>query len=404
MRVFIFLLSILSQIYNMAVLPVMKFTIQKESFEKAMSQIDAIVPGRDTQTLLSNVLLTVTDDQKLRVTASDMESTVRITLDVENAVAGELIIKAKKLSDIAKQIKADTILFEAEQNEESAQDSEQLYRIKLEGQGSRAARFKMTGSDRSHFPEINEVQESKLSPIPADILADMITRTFYSISHEDNRYIYNGICFQIEGKNLALIGTDGRRLAAISRELPEPVSFGDSEGDIVVHAKAVRELQKIMEMDKMVYIAVEQRDIFFKVGNAELSSRLLEGKFPDYKKVIPPESPIQIEMERNLMLDSIRQVMVMTEQPSFQVKMSMGPEGSFLKANTPELGEAELTLPIGAISDEIEIGFNANYFMDILKSLQCEKIKIKMTDPAKPIVFEDIEDENFVALVMPMKI
>ena len=382
----------------------MKFSVNKIALEKAMNQIDAIVPGRDTQTLLSNVLLSVTENKKLRITASDMESTVRITLDADDTIPGELIIKAKKLYEIAKQINADTVVFEAEVNDESSSDDEKSYRVKVDGIGGRAAKFKMTGSDRSHFPEINEISDDKLFQIPADLLVEMITRTFYSISHEDNRYIYNGICFHVEGNKLTLIGTDGRRLAAVTRELPNAIKIGGAEGDIVVHAKAIRELQKIMMLDEFVYIGIEQRDIFFKVGNAELSSRLLEGKFPDYKKVIPTEFLISMEIERGVLLDSIKQVMVMTEQPSFQVRMSMGKEGTFVSANTPDMGEAELALPVKATTDSLEIGFNANYFQDILKSIQCNKIKLQFNDPAKPIVFEDLDDDKFVALVMPMKI
>ncbi|MDH4263466.1 MAG: DNA polymerase III subunit beta [Spirochaetia bacterium] len=382
----------------------MKFSVNKIELEKAMNQIDAIVPGRDTQTLLSNVLLSVSQSKKLRITASDMESTVRITLDAEETVSGELIIKAKKLYEIAKQINADTVLFDAEINEDSSKDEEKSYRVKVDGVGGRAARFKMTGSDRSHFPEINEISNEKMFQIPSELLGEMIARTFHSISHEDNRYIYNGICFHIEGNKLTLIGTDGRRLSAITRELPSVINLGGAEGDIVVHAKAIRELQKIMELDEFVYIGVEQRDIFFKVGNAELSSRLLEGKFPDYKKVIPVEFLISMEIERSVLLDSIKQVMVMTEQPSFQVKMSMGKEGTFLTANTPEMGEAELELPVKSTTDNLEIGFNANYFQDILRSIQCNKIKLQFNDPTKPIVFADLDDDKFVALVMPMKI
>lgn len=369
-----------------------------------MNQIDAIVPGRDTQTLLSNVLLSVTENKKLRITASDMESTVRITLDAEDTAPGELIIKAKKLYEIAKQINADTVLFEAELNDESSNTDEKSYRVKVGGIGGRAARFKMTGSDRSHFPEINEIANEKMFQISGDLLAEMITRTFYSISHEDNRYIYNGICFHVDGSKLTLIGTDGRRLAAITRDMPSAIQLGGGEGDIVVHAKAIRELQKIMELDEFVYIGVEQRDIFFKVGNAELSSRLLEGKFPDYTKVIPKDFLISVEIERNILLDSIKQVMVMTEQPSFQVRMTMGKEGTFLMANTPDMGEAELELPVKSTNDTLEIGFNANYFQDILRSIPCNKIKLQFNDAAKPIVFEDLDDDKFVALVMPMKI
>jgi len=382
----------------------MKFTITKNSLEKAMAQIDAIVPGRDTQTLLSNVLLTV-QDNVLRITASDMESTVRISLDTEDSENGELICKAKKLSEIARQIQSESVVFQADIDEEAKEsDDGTVYRIKLEGTGKLAAKFKMAGSDRSHFPEMNDIASELLSTISADVLGEMISKTVYSISQEDNRYIYNGLYFNSNEATFTIVGTDGRRLAAISRDLSEPIAMDEEVGDIVVHAKAVRELMKIIGESNDVLIGVDQRDIFFRVGNAELSSRLLEGKFPDYKKVIPPESDIKIDVSRDDLINSLKQVMVMTEQPSYQVKLTITSSALLFSANTPEVGEAEISIPVTVTTEEIQIGFNANYLMDILKSINGEKVLLKITDPAKPIVVEDLNDSKFVALVMPMKI
>jgi len=386
----------------------MQFSIKKALLEKAMAQIDAIVPGRDTQTLLSNVLLSVDSNQQLRITASDMESTVRLTLPVEESSPGELIIKAKKLSDIARQISSEMIIFSAEEDnsEDETEQGETLYRVKVEGQGERSARFRMSAMERSHFPVMNEIAPDKLSAMPSSMLSEMINRTFYSISQEDNRYIYNGLCFHAHDKNLTLVGTDGRRLAAVTRELHEPMSFNERDIDIVVHAKAIRELLKVIGDGEEVLIGVEQRDIFFRVGYAELSSRLLEGKFPDYKRVIPSEDDVEIkfDIDRGEVHDAIRQVMVMTEQPSYQVRMNIDSEGVSLTANTPDVGEAEIRIPVKGIKGDLEIGFNANYFLDILKSLDCNTIELKLKDPARPIVFADINDPDFVALVMPMKI
>ena len=383
----------------------MKFILPKSTLEKAMAQIDAIVPGRDTQTLLSNVLIGI-EKEKVRITASDMESTVRISIDAEDTETGELIVRAKKLSEIARQINSEKVVFSSEVDEEAeGADEGAVYRVRLEGSGKMAAKFRMAGSDRSHFPEMTEIGADKLSKIPSDILSEMIAKTVYSISQEDNRYIYNGLYFQADGNKLTIVGTDGRRLAAVSRTVPEPISIGSAEaGDIVVHAKAIRELVKIMESGEDVSIGVEQRDVFFQVDQAELSSRLLEGKFPDYKKVIPGTSEIDFEINREDLSDAIRQIMVMTEQPSYQVRLSLSSAGVELSANTPDVGAAEITLPVQGLDQELVIGFNANYLMDILKNLDCEMVRLKFIDPAKPIVVEDTGDDQFVSLVMPMKI
>ncbi len=385
----------------------MKFSVEKAALEKAMMQLDAIVPGRDTQTLLSNVLISI-DENRLKITGSDMESTVRISMDATDTQPGELIVKAKKMSEIARQLNSNEIYFEAlkpEDEEPNPEEPGARYIVRMEGKDARAAKFRMTGSDRSHFPEINEISSERLAKIPADILDEMLAKTFYSISQEDNRYIYNGIFFKADGKKLTLVGTDGRRLAAVTRTMPEPLELGSADnGDVVVHAKAIRELQKIIEGDQTIEVGVEQRDIFFRISQAELSSRLLEGKFPDYKKVIPESAEFSFEIKRDLFMDAIRQVMVMTEQPSYQIRMSISGEGVNMTANTPDVGEAEISLPVQVAGADMEIGFNANYFMDILKNIQTDVVRLKLIDPSKPIVFEDPEDADFVALVMPMKI
>ena len=370
-----------------------------------MAKIDAIVPGRDMQTLLSNVLLSIESD-KLNITASDMESTVRISVPTSSGESGELIVRAKKMSEIAKKLISEDIKFFAtEIDSETSGEAGDAYQVKLEGSGSQAAKFKMTGSDRSHFPNITQIPEKNLSSMPASLISEMLQKTLYSISQEDNRYIYNGLCFTVDGDEFSIIGTDGRRLAAVTRKLPAPATLGSGDsGDIVVHAKAIRELQRIIEGDDELKIGVEQRDIFFQIGNAELSSRLLEGKFPEYRKIIPTESLIQIEVDRELLLNAFTQVMVMTEAPSFQIRLVLEANILQIKANTPELGEAEISVPVDYSGELLQIGFNASYFVDILRNLGCPRVQLDFIDASKPVVIHDLDDTGFVGLIMPMKI
>lgn len=383
----------------------MKFTCQKVELEHAMARIDAIVPGRDMQTLLSNVLLSI-ESNKVNITASDMESTVRIQVQATDTDGGELIVKARKLTEVAKQLISEDIKFTAESGteENKSENGTDSFIVKLIGTGQQAAKFKMTGSDRSHFPNLAQIPDTNLSAIPSGLISEMINKTFYSISQEDNRYIYNGLCFAPEGNQLTVIGTDGRRLAAVTRELPSPISLGDGGSDIVVHAKAVRELLRIIDVSEEVKLGVEQRDIFFRVGNAELSSRLLEGKFPEYGKVIPKTSDIKIEVDREMILNAFRQVMVMTEPPSFQIRLVLEKSNLLIKANTPEVGEAEISVPVDYNDDLLEIGFNATYFTDILKNLSCTRMRLEFSDSTKPVVLYDLDDPDFIALIMPMKI
>ena len=237
------------------------------------------------------------------------------------------------------------------------------------------------------------------------MLAEMIRKTIYAISQEDNRYIYNGLCFLARENKLTLVGTDGRRLAAITRTLPGPLNFSNDESaDVVVHAKAIRELQRIIDSSPDISLGTRQRDIFFEVGDATLSSRLLEGKFPDFNKVVPSETGLEFELDRSVLLDAISQVKVMTEQPSFQVKMSVEAGNLILEANTPAVGTADIQIPIGLQSDPLTIAFNANYLIEILRNLDCHTVKVGLNDANKPILIRDIDDPDFLALVMPMRL
>ena len=383
-----------------------QFTVQKTILEKAMSKLDVIIPTRDTQTLLSNVLITVLKET-IEITASDMESAAKITIPVTNTKAGELIVKARKLSQISKQSSAEELTFVATLTEnEEDDDVANRYSVSVSGNESHSARFKISGSHRSQFPQLNIISEDKLSKIPSALLNEMIKKTVYAISQEDNRYIYNGLCFHANGNELTLVGTDGRRLSAITRTLDTPIQLAVSEGDlsnIVLHAKAIRELECILDSDEEVLLGVEQRDIFFKVGQSELSSRLLEGKFPDYKKVIPPNPDIKLEISKKALLDGIKEVMVMTEPPSFQIRMLIKSGEMLIKANTPDVGEADVKLAVNYKGESIEVCYNASYCMDILKSIKSETIRIEIKDENKPILIYDLEDDHFIALIMPMR-
>ncbi|MCB1146296.1 MAG: DNA polymerase III subunit beta [Leptospiraceae bacterium] len=380
----------------------MKFKARKDALEKALSRIEMIVPSKDMQALLSNILLTI-EKEHVSVTASDMESTVRVQVPAEQTEPGELIMRARKVSEIARSIKSDEFIFSAEKME-SVEGGETHFEVKVEGSGRSAARFKMAASDRSSYPTLNLIPEDNLASLPTGILAEMLRKTIYAISQEDNRYIYNGICFQSNGNKIVLVGTDGRRLSAITRELPSPVSLNEEGHDIVVHAKAIRELQKLLDFSEEAFVGVQQRDIFFRIGDAELSSRLLEGKFPDYKKVIPVSEPIRIAVGREVLLDSLNQVKVMSEPPSHQVRLRIHEGSMTLRAHTPELGEAESSFPIEYDGEELEIAFNALYMLDILRSLDSTTITLGLNDAQKPVVIRDNEDPDFIALVMPMKL
>jgi len=380
----------------------MKFQASKDVIDKAVRRIDAIIPNRDMGTLLSNLLVAIEPGQ-VSLMASDMETTARINVPVEKAVAGEFIVPAKQFQEYVASLVSKDLIVEVEQDEPT-DDAPAAFRVKLHGTSDASARYVMPGNSSKSFPVLNRMSDNKLFSISSAILEEMIRKTQYAISQEDNRYIYNGICFQGAGDLLTLIGTDGRRLSAITRRLAAPVSF-PSGSDVVVHAKAIREIQKLIDVADEVSLGVEQRDLFVRVGDAQLSSRLLEGKFPDYKRVLPQEITVQIEISRDRLLEALQQIRPVTEPPSHQCRMVLEAKKLHISGQSTGQGSrADVALDVDYDGEKIEIGFNILYLIDIIKALTCPRLRLGMNDANKPLVVQDIDDPDFIALVMPMKI
>ena len=389
------------------------FEVDRIRLEEALTRLDIIIPNRDAQTLLSNVLLTV-EENLLKITASDMESTARISIPASNTQAGELIVRAKKLNQIAKEMKSEALIFKAVEKEppsgyidENAEETvEKYYLVSINGSEEGSTKYTMSGDYRSHFPGLTFIDQDKMTKIPSGLVYEMIHKTFYSVSQEDSRYVYNGLCLQAKDNELTIIGTDGRRLAAVKRNLDTPIQFDLDEEDpkdIVVYSKAIRELLQVLHTSDEMQIGLEQNNIFFKIGDAEISSRLLDGKFPNHEKVIPQETKIKIEINTQKILDGLKEVMVMAEQPTYQVNFQLKKGSLVMEANTIDQGSSQKVIPIDYSGEDFNICFNGSYLADILKNINTLDIRIEIEDDNKPMIIYDLKDENFLSLVMPMR-
>ncbi|MBV6492016.1 MAG: Beta sliding clamp [Turneriella sp.] len=380
----------------------MKFQTNRESIDKAVRHIDAIIPNRDMGTMLSNLLIAIEPNQ-VAITASDMETTARITVAASNTVSGQFIIPAKQFLEYVSSLLSDDLIVEVEK-EEDAEEGLSAFRVNLKGTKDTSARYVMPGNSPKSFPTLNHVPNDKLFSISSAILEEMIRKTQYAISQEDNRYIYNGLCFQGDGTQLTIVGTDGRRLAAITRKLGAPLIL-PTEGDTVVHAKAIREIQKLIDVSDEVLLGVEQRDLFVRVGDAQLSSRLLEGKFPDYKRVLPKEVGIVLKMQRNKLIDALQQIRPVTEPPSHQCRMILESGRMHITGQSSGSGSrGDVALDVDYTGETLEFGFNITFLIDILKALTSATVLLGLNDANKPLVVHDGDDPDFIALVMPMKI
>ncbi len=379
----------------------MYIEVPLEDLRIALREVESIVPKRDTETLFSNLLIQL-NERKLYITASDMESMVQTFFPIESEERGAFLVRAAKFIDIVKNLRGERVEIEL-QEEES--EEEKRYIIHIRAKGKRAFHAQIAGQDASFFPPFPEIPEEKLYMIPSGVLQEMIEKTIYALSPDDNRYIYNGLFFDVEGSFLTLVGTDARRLSLVKRELSSPMELGKEDFHPIVHSKALKELLRLLKEDTECYLGLQDKTMYFAVGNSKLSTRLIEGRFPDYKQVIPTEFRATFRIEREELLHSLREVMPLSEQPSFQVKLAFPKEDTIqLETQNPEMStNAEVFLPAEIEGEPFPISFNANYLMDVLKNLTSSQVEISLVGEEKPIVVRDIEDKDFLALIMPIR-
>ena len=259
--------------------------------------------------------------------------------------------------------------------------------------------FKVKGLAKDEFPQLPEFADSESFSLPQDRLRRMVKHTAYAISREDSRYVLMGLYFIIETGSLKLISTDGKRLSKIEGKIG-----GQSQArhDFIVPLKAVEELGRMLgtEGDMNMYLAKNQ--VAFQIDETLLVSRLIDGKFPDYARVIPEESQEHLELDRQEFASLVRQAALMTSEQSSSVKLSFQSDKLEIKSATPEVGLADVSMPIKYSGTEVEIAFNPDYLKDVLTHMEDDEAVIEFTDALSPGVIRAQED--FLHVIMPMRI
>ena len=372
----------------------MDFKIEKDQFTEGLSKAESIISPREIRSALSNVLIEAKDN-RLVLTASDFEITISTVLSAEVVKSGEIAIPARKLSEIADKLKAETISLNVNENNNVNIGSAST---------EQGTHYSLMGSPKEDYPVIPDIPDKKYKEVTRDTMIEMFDHVAYAMAKEDARYVFNGLYIIPQGRTGTFVATDGRRLSLIQKEFPEDFPL---EEPIILPHKTVREVQKLSSEEDSISLAYNKTDkrIYFKVGNTTISSKLIDGTFPDYKQVIPETVEHEILINKENLESSIEQVAVMAVKPTLQIRFIFDKNRLFLYSSTPDVGEAENNLPIEYEGEEkIETAFNSTYVMDILKSLKTENIIFGISSSSSPASIQKPGDKDFTAIVMPMKI
>jgi DNA polymerase-3 subunit beta len=372
----------------------MKLTIERAELLRSLNHVQSVVERRNTIPILSNVQMEASGG-KLRLTATDMDLAVVESVAATVELDGTTTAPAHTLYDIVRKLPEG-----AQVELDASGDAEQLLLR------SGRSRFTLQTLPTGDFPQMSSGELPHRFKLPASELRSLIDRTRFAISTEETRYYLNGIYLHMAKKDdlemLRAVATDGHRLARV--ELPLPQGAAGIPG-VIVPRKTINELRKLIEeTGEDVEIALSDAKIRFAFNDVELISKLIDGTFPDYDRVIPTGNDKALEVDCSDFAAAVDRVATISTEKSRAVKLRVENGIVTLTASSPESGTASEELEVSYRQEPIEIGFNARYLLDIAQQIEGETAQFSMADAASPTVIRDTDDPSALYVLMPMRV
>ena len=374
----------------------MKLSIEKAALQKALNRIQAIVEKRNSMPILANVLLEAKKSNPtstLQFSATDLEVGIRSLQPVEVEEEGSLTVGAKKFFEIVRELPDQPIQLESAANS--------YLEIRCE-----RAHFTLAGTAAEEYPTLPEFSPESTATLPAEVLSAMIEMTMYAASVDETRYNLNGVYFEVqeEPAKLRMVATDGHRLAMVER--PAPEDLAGLKSGVIIPRKGLSELKRLLDEEETseVELAFEGNNGLARAGDVTLMMRLIEGEFPNYQQVIPSEPGIQLILDSERLAKSLRRVVLFSSERSRAVKLEINQGEAVVTSNNPDLGEARDEIDIDYDGEKVSIGFNARYVLDALASLHAKEIRMGLQGDLSPALIVPTNDEDSLAVVMPMRI
>jgi DNA polymerase-3 subunit beta len=367
----------------------MKATIERATLLKSLGHVQSVVERRNTIPILSNVLIEARDDGSIRLMATDLDLQVDESVPANVTQAGATTVSAHTLFDIVRKLP------EGSQVEIAAAEG------KMQIVAGRS-RFSLSTLPRDDFPVIAEGELPTRFELPAATLRQIIEKTRFAISSEETRYYLMGIFLHIVDDQLRAAATDGHRLARVT--VPKP-DGADGMPDVIVPRKAVAELYRLLEeLEGTVEVSLSPTKIRFGLGSAILTSKLIDGTFPDYNRVIPTANDKLLKLDPKSFSAGVDRVSTIASEKTRAVKMSLDRDKVTLSVTSPENGVATEEVPADYGADGLEIGFNARYLLDILGEIDGDTVEVHLADAAAPTLLRENDKSNALYVLMPMRV
>ncbi len=366
----------------------MRFVISREALIKPLQLVAGVVERRQTMPVLSNILL-VANDGMLSMTGTDLEVELvaRIPLQ-EMAEAGSVTIPARKLMDICKSLSDDALV--------EVQVADDKARIK-----AGRSRFSLATLPAADFPNVEDSPEALTISLPQNSLRQLIEKTGFSMAQQDVRYYLNGMLLEVRDSMLRAVSTDGHRLATCTTPVDADASL---DHQIIIPRKGILELARLLQGgDTSVTLVIGASHIRAVVGDFTFTSKLVDGKFPDYNRVIPRNGDKVLLGDRQELRQVFTRIAILSNEKYRGVRLNLSNAMLQVTANNPEQEEAEETLAVDYEGQDLEIGFNVNYLLDVLSILNSDVVRIILSDANSSALVQGYDENDALYVVMPMR-
>lgn len=366
----------------------MKLSISKDEIQEKLSNIQNIVEKKNTMPILSHFLLEA-GKKDTYIVATDLQIAIKEPLDAKVLNEGKLCIPARKLFEIVREAEGDI-------NIES--EDEQWIKVSYG-----KSRFRLACLPSQEFPAWPGVEDAEEIEFNTNDLLEMIEKTIYSAGEADTRYTLNGLLFHIkpESRSITIVGTDGHRLAALTKGLEK---LTREEKKVVVPRKAAAELRRFFNGAEKLSATMGKNHILFRIGDVQFLVRLIEGTYPNYEQVIPLSNEKVITISKEGFLKALKRVSIMSKDKSNAIKMDIADNSLTLSSSSPDLGEARDEIGVEYKGEALSTGFNAQYLIDALNAMTSEKVEFALKDALSPTLLKEDGREDYKCVVMPMRI
>ena len=365
----------------------MKLSAARDVLLKPLQAVIGVVERRQTMPILSNVLL-VARDGELSVTATDLEVELVARADVDVEAGGEITVSGRKLLDICKALPDD------------AQININVSGEKLAVRSGRS-KFSLMTLPAAEFPTVEDIKAGQTITVPQDVLGRLIEKTHFSMAQQDVRYYLNGMLLETEGSSLRAVATDGHRLALSQADL-DGAKLEDQQ--VIVPRKGVLELQRLLSGSGNLDIELGANHVRIQLEGIRFTSKLIDGRFPEYDRVIPQESSNELKADKGVLRSALQRTAILSNEKYRGIRLIIRDTGVVLQAHNPEQEEAEEEVEVEYSGDDIEIGFNVNYLLDAIDAVDGDEVTLSVVDSNSSCLVREPGNDGSKFVVMPMRL